>query len=316
MQKRGRSSGVPDAPGPFPALDGVTHRFVELPGLRVHVAEAGAGDPLVLLHGFPEHWWGWRRVLPALAARYRVIAPDLRGAGWTDAPPEGYTEEQLVGDAVALLDALGLQRVHLVGLDIGAILGYRLCLAHPERVARFVAIGAPHPYPAALSAKVLLRLLPKTWRLWPRFAATLPGLGPRLIGRGRQRLARHLLLWEAPDPGIWSPTDLELYLGRFREPARARAAVALFRALAIDANNRSLAGAYRGVRLVTPTLGLYGTVLDDGDRDAAGHPGLLRVSDRDADDFTLAHVPGSGYYLAEERPEVVTRHVLNFLKGD
>lgn len=316
MQKPDRTSGAFGAPGSIPTLAGVTHRFIDLPGLRVHVAEAGAGEPLVLLHGFPEHWWGWRRVLPALAAHYRVIAPDLRGAGWTDAPSEGYTEQQLVADAVALLDALDLQRVHLVGLDIGALLGYRLCLLHPERIGRFVAIGAPHPYPAALSAKVLLRVLPKVWRLWPRFAATLPVLGPRLIGGGRQRLARHLLLWEAPDPDVWSPEDMELYLGRLREPVRARAAVALFRALAIDANNRALAGAHSGVRLATPTLALYGTVLDDGDRDAAGHPGLLRLSKREADDFTLAHVPGAGYYLAEEQPESVTRHILGFLNAD
>lgn len=316
MQKPDRASGASGAPGPIPTLAGVTHRFIDLPGLRVHVAEAGAGEPLVLLHGFPEHWWGWRRVLPALAAHYRVIAPDLRGAGWTDAPAEGYTEQQLVADAVALLDALGLQRVHLVGLDIGTILGYRLCLLHPDRVGRFVAIGAPHPYPVALSARVLLRVLPKVWRLWPRFAATLPVLGPRLIGGGRQRLARHLLLWEAPDPDVWSPEDMERYLGQLRGPVRARAAVALFRALAIDANNRAVAGAYRGVRLATPTLALYGTVLDDGDRDAAGHPGLLRLSQREADDFTLAHVPGAGYYLAEEQPEAVTRHILGFLNAD
>lgn len=170
----------------------------------MHVAEAGSREPLVLLHGFPEHWWGWHRVLPALAAHYLVIAPDLRGAGWTDAPQGGYTEEQLVADVVALLDALGLSRVHVVRLDISTILGRRLSLAHPKRVGRFVAIGAPHRYPAKPSAKAVLRLLSKAWRLWPGFASTLPVLGPRLLGRGRQRLARHILLWEAPDPGIWS----------------------------------------------------------------------------------------------------------------
>src|SRR3712207_5638034 len=132
----------PGGSGPFPTLDGVRHRHVELPDLRVHVAEAGDGEPLVLLHGFPEHWWGWRRVLPELGEHHRVFAPDLRGAGWTDAPPDGYTEEQLVADTVALLDALGLHRVHLVGLDIGGILGFRVCLAHPERVRRFVCLGA------------------------------------------------------------------------------------------------------------------------------------------------------------------------------
>jgi pimeloyl-ACP methyl ester carboxylesterase len=190
--------GVPIGSGPFPPLDGIRHRFVELPGLRVHVAEAGAGEPLVLLHGFPQHWWGWRKVLPSLAASYRVIAPDLRGAGWTDAPSHGYTEQQLVDDAVAVLDALGLDRVHLAGLDIGGILGFRLCLAHPERVRRFVCLAAPHPYPA-FSARVLL----ETWRLWPGFAAALPLLGPRLLGRGRQALPRRMMVGDTDDPDVW-----------------------------------------------------------------------------------------------------------------
>ncbi len=315
MEARHGDTGVPSGPEgadpPFPPVDGVRHRYVQLPGLRVHVAEAGAGEPLVLLHGFPQHWWGWRKVLPALAEHHHVVVPDLRGAGWTDAPPDGYTEEQLVADAVALLDALGLDRVHLVGLDNGAILGFRLCLAHPERVRRFVFLAAPHPYPA-LSGRLLARVLAKAWRLWPRFATTLPLLGPRLVSGGRQRLLRHLMLGDAPDPDVWSPEDLEIYLGRLRDPARARAAVALFRALAITSTNRAAAGAYRGTRLATPTLGLYGAVLDDGDRDAAGHPALLHGYERYADDLALAHVPGSGYYLAEEQPEAVVRHLLDF----
>lgn len=304
--------GTPGGSSPFPPLDGVRHRFVQLPGLQVHVAEAGAGEPLVLLHGFPQHWWGWRKVLPALAEHFRVIAPDLRGAGWTDAPPHGYTEEQLVADAVGLLDALDLDRVHLVGLDIGGILGFRLCLAHPERVGRFVCLGAPHPYPPR-SLRVLVRVMPKVWRLWPHFATTLPLVGPRLISRGRQRLPRHMMLDGGTVPDVRSPEDLELFLSRLRDPSRARAAVELYRALAGRANNRATVGAYRGTRLVTPTLGLYGAVLDDGGRDAAGHPALLRGYEPYADDFTLAHVPGSGYYIAEEQPEAVIRHVLDFL---
>jgi pimeloyl-ACP methyl ester carboxylesterase len=300
---------MPSGSGPFPLLDGVRHRFVELPGLRVHVAEAGAGEPLVLLHGFPQHWWGWRGVLPALAQHYRVVAPDLRGAGWTDAPRHGYTEEQLVADFVGLLDALGLDRVHLAGLDIGGILGFRLCLSHPERVRRFACLGAPHPYPAPPS----LRVLRETWRLWPGFATALPLLGPQLVSRGRQRLPRRMMVGDTTDPDVWSAEDLELFLGRLRDPSRARAATALYRALAMSSNLRATAGAYRETRLVTSTLALYGTVLYAGNRDAAGHPGILHGYEPYADDVTLAHVPGSGYYLAEEQPEAVIRHLLGFL---
>jgi pimeloyl-ACP methyl ester carboxylesterase len=314
MQASDGGAGTAGAAEPLPGLDGVRHRFVDLPGLRVHVAEAGAGDAVLMLHGFPQHWWAWRAVVPALAERHHVVAPDLRGAGWTDAPRDGYTEGQLVADAVALLDALGLDRAHVVGLDIGGILGFRLCLAHPDRVRRFVFMGCPHPWPG-LSGRLLARVLLRSWRLWPRAALSLPGLGPRLVGRGRQRLPRHMMREDLAVPDLWSAEDLGLFLGRLREPARARAAVALYRALAVRASNRAVAGAYRGTRLTTPTLGLYGAVLDDGDRDAAGHPAIVRGYEPYADDLTLAHVPGSGYYLAEEQPAAVVDHVLRFLSA-
>ncbi|GAA2724667.1 alpha/beta fold hydrolase [Cellulomonas aerilata] len=300
--------GAPGGLGPFPPLDGVRHRFLELPGLRVHMAEAGTGEPLVLLHGFPQHWWGWRKVLPALAEHYRVLAPDLRGAGWTDAPQHGYTEDQLVADLVGLLDALGLHQVHLAGLDIGGILGYRLCLTHPSRVRRFVCMAAPHPWP-----RPSLRVLAEVWRLWPSFATAAPLLGPLVVSRGHQWIPRRMMVGDTDDIGVWSAEDLELFLGRLREPSRARAAAALYRSFALGANRRAAAGAYRGMRLVTPTLQLYGTVLYAGDRDAAGHPGLLHGYEPYADDVTLEHVPGAGYYLAEEQPEVVVRHLLGFL---
>ncbi|MDM8083773.1 alpha/beta hydrolase [Cellulomonas cellasea] len=313
MEARESDAEAPSDDGPvdrpLPHLDGVRHLMVELPdGLRMHVAEAGAGEPLVLLHGFPQHWWGWRKVIPALAAHHRVTAPDLRGAGWTEATTGGYTEEQLVADIVALLDALGLDRVSLAGLDIGGTLGFRVCLAHPERVRRFVSLAAPHPYPV-LSMGVMLR----TWQLWPGFATALPALGPRLLSRGR--LPRRMMLGSSVAPDTWSAEDLDLFLGRLRDPARARAAAATYRALALGSARRAAAGAYRTTRLVTPTLMLYGTVLYDGDRDAAGHPGLLHGYEEHADDVTLAHVPRAGYYLAEEQPETVARHLLTFLAG-
>src|SRR5687767_14115632 len=80
---------------PFPEVQGVSHRFVDAGGLHMHVAEAGEGEPVVLLHGWPQHWYEWRRQIPALAQHYRVICPDLRGFGWTDAPASGYEKENL-----------------------------------------------------------------------------------------------------------------------------------------------------------------------------------------------------------------------------
>src|SRR4051794_34000388 len=104
----------PGNPSDMPELHEVRHRFVELAGLRMHIAEAGKGDPVLLLHGALQHWWAWRKVIPALAEEYRVLALDLRGAGWTDAPASGYTRAQLVADFVAALDYLDIGEVRLI----------------------------------------------------------------------------------------------------------------------------------------------------------------------------------------------------------
>ena len=125
------------------------------PGLRMHVAEAGNPDAptVLLLHGFPQHWWEWRKVIPPLAERYRVVVPDLRGAGWTDAPADGYTVGDVLADVLALLDALRLRRVGLVAHDFSAFVGFRLCFDHPERVAGFLCLG-PHPYLAVFTGRL------------------------------------------------------------------------------------------------------------------------------------------------------------------
>ena len=106
----------------LPEVEGVTHHWVRVRGVELHYAEAGSGDDVVLcLHGWPQHWYEWRRLMPALAADgYRVIAPDLRGFGWSEAPADGYEKENLADDVLALLDELGLERVKLVGHDWGA----------------------------------------------------------------------------------------------------------------------------------------------------------------------------------------------------
>src|SRR3954465_1860041 len=119
---------------PLPQLPGVEHRFESVNGVRLHYAEAGAGDPVVLLHGWPQHWWMWREFIGPLAERFRVIAPDLRGHGWSDKPPDGYRKGELPDDVPALLDPLGIDRVRWVGHDWGAYIGMLAALREPERV--------------------------------------------------------------------------------------------------------------------------------------------------------------------------------------
>src|SRR5437899_7287641 len=108
----------------MPRLDGVEHHFVEVHGLRIHYAAAGRGEPLVLLHGWPQHWWSWHHIVGPLSESYRVICPDIRGLGWSEGSPGRYRVDDLADDLLGLLDVLDIERAALVGHDWGSFIGY------------------------------------------------------------------------------------------------------------------------------------------------------------------------------------------------
>jgi pimeloyl-ACP methyl ester carboxylesterase len=123
-----------------------THRFVGANGSRFHVVEAGTGPLVLLLHGFPETWYGWRHQLPALAeAGYRAVAVDLRGYGASDKPPRGYDGYTMSADIDGLIRALGERHADLIGHDLGGLLAWMTTAFHPARVRHLVVLDAAHP---------------------------------------------------------------------------------------------------------------------------------------------------------------------------
>jgi pimeloyl-ACP methyl ester carboxylesterase len=290
----------------LPEIDGVRHRFVDLPGLRMHIAEAGKGEPVLLLHGALQHWWAWRGIIPALAERYRVLAPDLRGSGWTDAPASGYTRPRMVADLVAALDDLGVRNVRLISHDMGAIPGFGLCYDHPERVRAHVAIGVP-----PLAMKVGLRHVKAFLPLWHQQVGAIPLLAPALLGRGTQPLARHMLGDFSPVGKPPDPDEVEAYLARLRLPGRAGAVSASFRHLVLPELARIAAGRYRRGTSATPTLVLTGA------EDRAFPPSmaedLVRTAEPYVDSVALQTVDGAAHYVAEENPVGLLTHLLPFL---
>ncbi|MFP3712639.1 alpha/beta fold hydrolase [Puerhibacterium sp. TATVAM-FAB25] len=285
-----------------PTLDGVRHEFVQVGDLRMHVALAGPTDPtaasgatpVLLLHGFPEHWWQWRAVIPLLATDRRVICPDLRGCGWTDAPRDGYDIATQVADVVGLLDAFDLQRVHLVGHECGALVALRLALDQPERVASVVSMTVPH-----LWIRWSPRLLATLRKVWFDPLLAIPGLGPLLLSRGRQRLPRYLMTSHLQVPDAIGPHDEELYLERLRDPARARASVAVHRDLVMRQLRSILRGAYTDRRLEVPTVALLGA------GDSLSDARLLGGYEGHAAELTIEILEDAGHFLPEERPERV-----------
>ena len=128
-------------------MTGVTHRFIETNGIRMHIAEQGKGPLVLLLHGFPESWYSWEKQMAALAeAGYHAVAPDQRGYGQTDRPAkvEQYTQLHLVGDSIGLLDALGEQQAYVVGHDWGATVAWNVALLRPDRVRGLITLSVPY----------------------------------------------------------------------------------------------------------------------------------------------------------------------------
>jgi pimeloyl-ACP methyl ester carboxylesterase len=273
----------------LPAVDGVTHRTVRARGLDFHIAEAGAGDPIVLLHGWPQHWLAWRRVVPLVAPHARLVMPDLRGFGWSDAPPDGYDKANMARDVLALLDALGLERVRLAGHDWGGWIAFLACMEAPERFERLLALGISPPF-GKPSPRALLDL----WRFAYMLAIAAPAVGERLVGS--ERFARAML---TARPGAFTDDDLRAFAGVLAEPARARASVQLYRTFVL----REMAGGVRG-RLQVPAR------LVVGERDLVVRPSLLAGRERYADDLTIELVPSCGHWIPAERPDLVVERLL------
>ncbi|HEV2075804.1 MAG TPA: alpha/beta hydrolase [Thermoleophilaceae bacterium] len=287
----------------IPQLPGVKHRFANAGGLKTHVALAGEGDPVVLLHGWPEHWYAWRRVIPRLAERHRVIAADLRGFGWTDIAWKGFEKESMAGDVARLLDALELPRARVIGHDWGGWIGFMLALRHPERVEQFVALSTLPPW-VRLSLGNVLALR----HLGYQVPLALPYAGKRLLER-HPGYIRRAIRSKAADRSGFTKEDFRLYARDIRAPTRARASMLLHRTFLGRELVPSLAGRYRGERLTVPTLVMHGK------RDPVVPPRLLAGLDRHAEDLRVEIVPDAGHYLPEERPELVADRAIEFFQG-
>src|SRR3712207_2519168 len=189
----GSVSGAPNLPAGF--TDTFTSRYVNAGGLRQHAVIGGDGPPLLLVHGWPETWYAWRLLMPALARDFEVIAVDQRGIGLTDKPRDGYDAGTLARDLVALMVKLGHERFAVVGHDTGYIIGYALAADHPDRVERGARRNPRDPAaPAGLAA-------PVPSRTGEQQAVAHPVQpGRRAARTARQGSGGRLLRLRVPDP--------------------------------------------------------------------------------------------------------------------
>jgi pimeloyl-ACP methyl ester carboxylesterase len=282
----------------LPHVEGVTHHRVRARGVEFHYAEAGSGEDVVLcLHGWPQHWYEWRHLMPALADRHRVLALDLRGFGWSEAPAEGYEKEDLATDILAVLDELGIGRVKLVGHDWGGWIGFLLCLREPQRFERFLAMDILPPWTG------IKEMGPHIWRLWYQWVILSPGLGYQLHRSGK--FVPKVLVGSSQQRQVWDPATIHAFADSYTEADRARAAVQLYRVF----NTREMPGIVRGryarAHLEVPTLLLHGA--EDPLPQQA-----LKGYERYAEDMELEIVPDCGHFIADELPDFVAERARTF----
>jgi len=292
-----------ERPHPAPDPPGVHTRFVDLPGVRLHVAEAGPpdGPPVLLLHGFPEFWWGWRRQIPALAAAgSRVIAPDQRGYNLSDKPRglSAYSLDRLAEDVVALLDSLGAARAPIVGHDWGAAVAWWTAIRFPERVERLAILNVPHP--AVL--RRALRSDPEQRRK-SRYMAyfQLPWLPERKLAAGGFRGFRAIFR-RSSRPGVFSEAELDRYAEAAARPGALRGMLAWYRAALRRPPQRP-----ESIRVEPPVLMLWGLA------DVALGPALVDPSAALCREVEVVRFPDSGHWLPHEQPSAVNERLLGFL---
>lgn len=282
----------------MPQVKGVRHSFVPVGDLNFHVAEAGEGEPLLLLHGWPQHWYAWRLVIPRLAERHRVLAMDLRGFGWTDIAWQGFEKENLADDVARLVEALELDRVTLVGHDWGAWIGYLLALRRPGLLERLVALSVPPPFARPRAA--LLARLPRL-----RYQLTLASPAAIKLLSRPEYVSGTIKRWSRNRDNLGKDVR-RLYARDLRASTRARATMLMYRTFLTRELGPVLAGRYRDQRLQVPTLVLH------GDRSPTLPPVFFQGHERFAEQMRIEAIPGAGHFLPEESPDLVAERILDF----
>jgi pimeloyl-ACP methyl ester carboxylesterase len=278
--------------------------YIETNRIKLHVVTAGPkdGQPVILLHGFPEFWYGWRKQIEPLAeAGYRVIVPDQRGYNLSDKPKgiKSYSLDKLADDILGLMDALGYKKVNLIGHDWGAVVAWALAIWHPERLHKLGILNVPHP---AVMLNFLRRGDPEQLRRsWYVFAFQIPWLPEYFLRRNNWRNAVRVLRGSGKIH-TFTNEDIAEYKGAWSQPGAMTAMVNWYRAAA-----RYLPKMLKDGRVKIPTLMLWGM------QDVALSHRMARLSVDYCDDGKLVFFEDATHWVQHDEAEAVNQLLIEFL---
>jgi pimeloyl-ACP methyl ester carboxylesterase len=282
--------------------DGFTQTFesrlIDTGEVHLHAVIGGQGPPLLLVHGWPQNWYAWRQLMPALAESFTVVAVDQRGIGLSDKPEGGYDTGTLANDLVALMGALGHERFAVVGHDTGFAIGYAMAADHPRRIDRIALAEIPGPPMASASPPVFVPA-PVNDRLWHIPFCRVETLPEQLV-TGREGI---FFGYEFEiQGGKPSAEAIAYYVALLSQPHVLSGSFGFYRALdATFAQNE----ARKATRLTMPVLAV------GGEQSYGAHVGEAMQSL--ADDVQSVVIPGTGHWLAEDAPDAMLSALTAFL---
>jgi pimeloyl-ACP methyl ester carboxylesterase len=288
----GSVSEAPNLPAGF--TDTFTDRYVDVGGLRLHAVIGGHGRPLLLIHGWPQTWYAWRLVMPALARDFQVVAPDQRGIGLSDKPVDGYDTGTQANDMVKLMDALGHPRFAVFGTDTGMPIAYALAADHPDRVERLAVseavIAGVTPSPPLIGTRQA------NDQLWHIAFNRLDSLNEQLV-KGREDIYFGAKLQGLPNDSI------RYYVDMLRSnPNALRGSFGQYRAFDTTIAQNLQRKTHR---LTLPVLAIGA---EKGIGQGVGN--TMRLV---ADDVQSVVIPGAGHWVAEQAPAEVLTALTAFL---
>ena len=278
-------------------VSGFTQQLVPVNGIRINTVTGGSGPPILLLHGWPETWWEWHRVMPLLAAHFSVVAIDLRGAGFSDCPQDGYDKATMARDAHEVMAALGHDRYAVCGHDIGGMVALPQAAIFRDAVSHLAVLDVPLPGWSQWEATVA--------RLWHFGFHMNRDLPERLIhGREHDYIAA-FMAERFYDHGAFDPTSIAIYANAMALPGRTRGGMEWYRTLTAD---HVAAIEYKKRPLEMPVLGLGGD-----QRFGAQMVPMLQEFARNVSGGSITRC---SHYVADERPGEVAAALIGFLHAN
>jgi pimeloyl-ACP methyl ester carboxylesterase len=283
-------------------IDNITffHHMASVNGIQLHYVIGGKGDPVVLLHGFPQSWYEWRHIMPALAKNYTVIAPDLRGFGDSSKPSTGYDGKTTAEDIYQLTSQLGFNKILLVAHDVGSQTAYSYAADHPNNVSKLVLMDFPFPgfLPASFGQN-------GPW--WFAFQQ-VPNL-PESLVQGKER---EYISWFfqglAYNPSAVTDKDIDIYASHISGPGGVKGAFEHFRAFPMDVEQNKESATHK---ITMPVLVLGGDVYPALGGDLPGNF-ALNSTQALATNVKGVTVPLSGHWIPEEQPDFVIKQLAAF----